>query len=459
MALVRRNTYIAIIFGCLIVGVVLGRLGFIAPVLFLAAGLIVLAASIRQRRLLPLGLMLLALTLGQWRVGVWATRQAHLTNLIGSTVTLTGTIADDPSTGATDQVDFKLDTPTGEFSVHDYPVRVQRGYLVRVDGKVKPGFGNATVEMSFPKIQVISAHQSWLERLRQHFFTGIRTALPEPIASFGLGLLVGIRALIPKQMQTELALVGLSHLVAVSGYNLTIIVRAADRALARLGRGVALAGSLWLIAGFLIVTGASASIVRASLVSVLSLLAAYYGRRFHPMVIILIAAGATAAYDPKYLTDLGWLLSFLAFYGILVLAPAIEARVGHPKLIAVRLFIESCSAQLLTLPLILCFFGTLSVVAPLTNLIVLPLVPLAMALTFVAGLGGMVIPPFAGWLAWPAALLLGFMLKVIDAFAALAWAGSQQSINLVAMLGMYGLIVTATIVLIRTNRQRFMYTR
>jgi competence protein ComEC len=198
--------------------------------------------------------------------------------------------------------------------------------------------------------------------------------------------------------------------------------------------------------------------VRASIVSVLSLLAAFYGRRFNPLTLIMLTAGVTAAYDPKYLTDLGWLLSFLAFFGILVLAPAIEARVGHPKLVITRLFIESTTAHLLTLPLILYFFSQLSIVAPLTNLIVLPLVPLAMAVSLISGLAGLIVPPFAGWFAWPALLLLGFITKLIDAFAALPWAGRTDHVSLPIMFAMYALIIAITIALGRANARNRLHS-
>jgi len=456
----RRTTQLSLIFAALIGGVVLGRFGLAAGPVPLGAALLG-AFALWRTHLLTTCLLLAAAALGLWRATAWTADRHQLTNLIGQTVTVVGTVADDPSTGPTGQVDLKLGglrvdgrAVPGSLSIHEYPVRLQRGYRVRAIGKVGPGFGNAIAEIGFPKLQLLSTYQDPLERLRQRFFVGVKTALPEPIASFGLGLLVGIRALIPKNMQTELTLVGLSHLVAVSGYNLTIIVQAADRALKRAGRGVALAVSLWLIAGFLIVTGASASIVRASFVSVMSLLASFYGLRFNPLTLILIAAGVTAAADPAYLTDLGWLLSFLAFFGILVVAPAIEARLHHPKSILVRLFIESFTAQILTLPLILFIFGQLSIVAPLSNLVILPLVPLGMAVSFVAGLAGMLIPAFAGWLAWPAMLVLGFITKVIDEFAALPWAGRTDHVSLPAMLAMYGVILAGTIAVKRANLRR-----
>lgn len=455
----RRTTSISLIFAALLGGIIFGRSGVEATgwAIIAAVVLAVLALGLRSRLVVG-SLMLLAMTMGIWRTGAWESGRARLVDLIGQTVTITGVVADDPARGATNQVDFKLGSMKmdgrvlpGQLSVHLYPVQLQRGYYVRVTGKVGPGFGNSVAEMGFPKLDILSRDQNWLERLRQRFFVGIKTALPEPLASFGLGLLVGIRALIPKPMQTELTLVGLSHLVAVSGYNLTIIVQAADRLLKRFGRGIALAVSLWLIASFLVLTGASASIVRASLVAVLSLFASFYGRRFNPVTLIFIAAGTTAAYDPKYLTDLGWLLSFLAFFGILVLAPAVEARLGNPKSVLLKLFIESVAAQLLTIPLILYIFGQLSIVAPLTNLLILPMVPFAMAVSFAAGLAGMIIPPFAGWIAWPAALTLGLITKIIDQFAALPWAGRTEHISLAAMLAMYCLLVILTLAIRRSN--------
>ena len=459
----RRTTAITLICAGLLAGVILGRLGYTAgfAAVIIAPATALLAVAARSR-LAVLALVVAAAVLGLWHTTGWLAAQTSLTGLIGQKITLTAVVADDPAVNETSRdVSYSVTNMTlaggrrlpGTLAVYDYPVQLQRGYKVALSGKITPGYGNAAVELSFPKVQVLSRAQSLLERWRQRFFAGMRTALPDPLASFGLGLLVGIRALIPKPLQTELALVGLSHLVAVSGYNLTIIVQAAHRLLARLGRGPALVGSLWVIAGFLVFTGATASIVRASLVSVLTLLAGFYGHRFQPLVIISIAAGLTAAFNPSYLTDIGWLLSFLAFFGILVLAPAVEDRLGHPRLIIVRLLIESMAAQILTLPLIMFFFNQLSIVSPLTNFLILPLVPLAMGASFLAGLGGMVVPAFAGWVAWPAALVLNFMLGLINYFAARPWAARSGHLSLPGTCLCYGIIVVLTVALTRTGKR------
>lgn len=142
----------------------------------------------------------------------------------------------------------------------------------------------------------------------------MQSALPEPAASFGLGLLIGQRSTIPKSVSLQLAAVGLTHVVAVSGYNLTIIMRAVRKLLRKRSKYQSTVASLLLIGIFLLFTGFSASIVRAAIVSTLSLWAWYYGRTFRPIVLILLAAVITAGVYPIYLwSDIGWYLSFLAF--------------------------------------------------------------------------------------------------------------------------------------------------
>ena len=76
--------------------------------------------------------------------------------------------------------------------------------------------------------------KSTIEDLRRNFIVGMLNALPEPAASFAVGLLVGQRSLLPDDVSTVLIAAGLTHIVAVSGYNLTIIVRAVKKALKRL---------------------------------------------------------------------------------------------------------------------------------------------------------------------------------------------------------------------------------
>jgi competence protein ComEC len=232
------------------------------------------------------------------------------------------------------------------------------------------------------------------------------------------------------------------HIVAVSGYNLTIIIRGVGRL--RLGsKYQKLVLSLALIAGFVLVTGFSASIVRAALVSSLGLWAWFYGRKFKPLLLISLAAAITGLWNPFYVWgDLSWYLSFLAFFGVLVIAPVISARFfrSQPKLLTMVLM-ETLSAELMTLPLILMTFSQLSIIALVANVLVVPLVPVAMLLSAAAGLAGMLAPQLAGWIALPAKLLLTYMLDIVHLLSTIPSVLVHRSISAAYMLGLYAAVI------------------
>jgi competence protein ComEC len=251
--------------------------------------------------------------------------------------------------------------------------------------------------------------------LRRRFVAGMQSALPEPLASFGMGLLIGQRANLSDEVYQSLLMVGLVHIIAVSGYNLTIILRASKGLLSKYSRRLSLLLAFALIGVFLLFAGASASIVRAAIVSILSLLAAYYGRSVKPVVLIILAAAITAWANPYYVwTDVSWYLSFLAFFGVMIVAPMMLVRMPKQwqSSLVLTVALESLCAELMTLPYILHIFGQMSFIGLVANVLVVALVPLAMLLCLVAGLAGMLVPAIAGWLAWPAVLLLTYMLDV-----------------------------------------------
>jgi competence protein ComEC len=280
----------------------------------------------------------------------------------------------------------------------------------------------------------------------------MQTALPEPLAPFAMGLLVGQRANLPDDVKQDLLMVGLTHIIAVSGYNLTIILQAGKRLFDRTSKRISTGLSFGLIGVFLLLAGASASIVRAAIVSMLSIGAGYYGRAFRPLDLICLAAAITALANPVYVwSDLSWYLSFLAFYGVLVLAPLIQRRWSghgwHRTLIG-AVALESICAEVMSLPFILYIFGQLSLIGLPANVLVVTLVPLAMLLSLVAGLAGMCAGSLAGWLAWPAGLLLNYMLDVARLLADLPHVFVQdRALPFAGMLGLYVMIGGLTLVL------------
>src|SRR5690606_37505717 len=109
-----------------------------------------------------------------------------------------------------------------------------RGEVDGSSGKLRPSLGSSRQgSLTAVDFKVVHQQTSFIEKVRADFFAAIGHALPEPQASIGLGYLVGARVNIPNDISDQLALVGLTHIVAVSGYNLTIIIQAVRRLVAK----------------------------------------------------------------------------------------------------------------------------------------------------------------------------------------------------------------------------------
>jgi competence protein ComEC len=444
----KRVVIITAFVAAFLFGLLLGHWRWQADIMLASTAAVLLWPARRTRFILPV-LIALGLTLGIYRGYQSNFTYSRLEALLHQKVTLSGQVADDPVHNDKGHLIFSLtnlklgsQSVPGTIRVRSHWAKLQRGYNVQAVGRLQPTIGSKEAQFGFAQITVLSTRQSRLEQFRQHFFAGMRTALPEPLASLALGLLVGTRGLIPSELQDQLTRVGLSHIVAVSGYNLTIIVTALYRPLRRHSKFLATALPLWLVLTFTVVSGFSPSIVRAAIVSALMLLSAYYGRKPHAVSVIAVAAALTAAVRPEYLwRDLGWQLSFLAFFGILVLAPAIQQRFTRRTNGFKQLVVESLSAQVLTFPLIMLTFDRLSLASPLANLLVLPLIPAAMLSSFIAAMTGIALPAVAGWLAWPAAIILRMMLASVDYLAAKAWAEVTMTLSVGLTWLWYGLLL------------------
>ena len=371
-------------------------------------------------------------------------------------VTVVGRATDDGVYGQRYQLTFGLDhvevaapyrvSLPGSITVAGFGASsVNRDDIVQVSGQLYPTRGNAQASISFGDLTVLASNPSLIDNLRRRFNAGVESALPEPEASFGLGLLIGQRNTLPQAVAQQLLMVGLTHIIAVSGYNLTIIVMATRRIFGKLSKFQYTAVAIGLIGLFLLITGSSPSIVRASVISVLGIAAWYYGRTIKPLVLLLVSAAITVLGRPLYLWgNVSWYLSFLAFFGVLVLSPLVRRRLFGPKRelgLVGSVLLESLCAEAMTLPYVLYIFGQMSTVSLLANLLVAAFIPLAMLLTLIAGLAGMLAPAVAGWLAWPAKLLLTYMLDIANLLSRVPHAFIENlTFSLPAMLVCYGIV-------------------
>jgi competence protein ComEC len=466
----RRTTLITVFCLSVLVGIGLARKTSLVPNIWLWILLPLLALFKNRNWSYLLVAVFLGTGVGLWRGGQFMQNVYQLRDLAGQKVTIEATATADATYSNKSQIEFTAnkvsliepkDKPlSGSFKVSGFGVpMVYRGDRVKISGKLFPMRGSNQGRISYAQLAVLKQADNPINNLARRFNAGMETALPEPMASFGLGLLIGQRSTLPQQITDALTAVGLVHIVAVSGYNLTIIVRGVGRL--KLGsKYQKLILSLALIVGFVLVTGFSASIVRAALVSGLSLWAWYFGRRLKPLVLISFAAAITGLWNPFYVWgDMSWYLSFLAFFGVLVIAPVIAGRFfkKHPKLLTIVL-LETLSAELMTLPLILMTFGQLSIIALVANVLVVPLVPLAMLLSAIAGIAGAFIPQFAGWLAFPAKILLTYLLDIVHLLSNLPSVLIHRSISLTYMIIIYSCVACFVLVASRKLKQNRLNT-
>lgn len=429
--LTRQTNIVLLAAGAFLLGLLAGRFMAALPLWF---GLLVGATgvSLRRRPLLRMVLIVAAcFALGLWRGGsFYASLQPYRTAAYQK-VQLTVTATEDATYAAGGQLSFMADHVSfdmphygnrpGKVTIKGYgELAIYKGDRIKVNAKLYPTRGSAQASLSYASIQRIGSHSTYLDAFRRRFGAGLQTALPEPAAPFGMGLLIGQRSNLPDDVAQSLKMVGLTHIIAVSGYNLTILLTAARRLMGKRSKRASTLVALALMLGFIGLTGASASIVRAAVVSGLSLAAWYVGREVRPMVLILLAAALTAGVNPLYIwSDIGWYLSFLAFFGILMLAPQLYRRIWGEKTppVLAGIAIETLCAEIMTIPLVMFIFGQVSLVGLLANVLVASLIPLAMLLCFVAGMAGWLMPLFAGWLSWPATVVLTYMLDIAGMLA------------------------------------------
>jgi competence protein ComEC len=274
-----------------------------------------------------------------------------------------------------------------------------------------------------------------LEGWRRAASDALAGAIPEPEGGLAAGILIGLRDRVDRDLAADFATAGASHVVAISGWNIAIVastLAAVAGGLRRRRRAILTAAAIVLYVAFV---GPSASVVRAGVMAGVALLARELGRPGTAAGALGWAVTVLLLLDPGDVDDAGFRLSVLATAGILAWGSGLTARIAGPEPGRLRGWLAdilgvSLAAQAATTPIVLLDFGRLSLVAPLVNLVVVPLVPLAMALGALAlGVGLLVghgLPALVATLVGlPAWVLYAAMVAAVRTGAGLPMASIQ----------------------------------
>lgn len=429
---------------------------------------VLVIASRRSATTLLLAL-LCGLIFGLYRGGSELLKLDQYQPYYGKTVLISGNVSEDASYGPRGDQRLRLANvrvggdklPANIWVSTSEKVEIKRGDIVSLEGKLAEGFGNIPAAVYQADILEVTRPNPGDvgRRVRDWFASAVRLAIPEPQASLSVGYLVGQRSALPDDLNQQLQIVGLTHAVVASGYNLTILVSFARRGFAKISKYLAALSASGMVVCFVLMTGFSPSMSRAGIIALLSLAAWYYGRIIHPAVLLLFVAALTAIIHPAYVWgDIGWYLSFAAFAGVIMFAPLVHRYFwGKTKKVNIirQTAVDTMSAQLVTLPIILLAFGKYSTYALLANILILPLVPLVMLLTFFAGLGSLILPFGAHVFGYPATLLLQYMTTVIGRVANLPNAQGEVSFGIPALIVSYLVLLLIAIYLWQKTGYQF----
>lgn len=448
----------------LVIGIVgrdAGLPGLDPPLMFAAgAGATTVAIVTRWARVAAIGIVLLAAGIGSWRGDAAALPMGpgSVASLVGNEAsTVIATVVDDPRprgerqqvvldrvqvenegppqtvagrillwlprglvVGAGDRLRFaaELQEP------RDFEGFAYRAYLARQGIAATAAVYDASVvgNQLEPVPAALRGARLWL-------LSGLNLLIPEPEAALAAGILLGVRSGIDPAINDAFARAGLTHVVAISGWNIAIVAAlaaGAARPLTRLplGRWLAALAAVGTVAGYVLLTGASPSVVRAALMAGALLMARLGGSRSHAISALMLAALVMVVAAPTVVWDVGFQLSALATAGLIWFGAAFEARLSRwPALIREPVAL-TMAAQVTTLPVILLNFERLSLVAPLANVVVVPLVPIVMLTSALAALIGSahgalpIIGDAAAWLLGGAAWLYLRLMVLAGTLAA-----------------------------------------
>lgn len=393
-----------------------------------------------------------AFILGIFRFNYFENLSGDLNNQIDQEVILAGYIANEPEIdGNLMRFVFKVGQERILVTTNRFPER-EFGDSLSIKGKLElpRNFSSKDGQAEFdyvaylkkdgirltifyPKeIKTTNLALNWSENLKisvyknifvikNKFENTINILIPEPNASFINGIILGTRQNIPDSLRDAFKNTGTTHILAISGYNIMIISEAILLGLIRFfRRRIAFWISFVSIVLFVILTGASASVVRAAVMGLILTFANSYGRLYDQKNSIILAGGLMIWFNPLVLVfDIGFQLSFASLLGLIYIYSWLNRKLNKiPKLGGLKeLLVMTFSAQLAVTPLLIYYFGNFSIISLPANILILPLVPYAMLAGFLTGIIGILFPfigQLFGYIAWA---ITTYQISIIEFFA------------------------------------------
>lgn len=366
-----------------------------------------------SQKLFIFSVLALFVIIGSFYYLVFENYQARNTKIAyGQKIIFSGVVTDVLEKGQSQNLALDLQSPhAGKILVKINPhPGYNYGDLIKFEGKIEKPEGSYATYLdkdkiygisNFPKNEFISAGngnsiKTFLFSIKEKTVSNFEKVLPHEKSTFLSGITLGERSEFSKEFKDQMAKSGTTHLVALSGYNISVLVLAVSFLL---GSFLPKQKTFWLvifiIISFVLMTGAQASVVRAAIMGGIVLLATQAQRIYSFRNAIAVAAFLMVLANPKILRfDIGFQLSFAALLGIVYLMPAINKFFKTEKETGLlnwkENLITTLSAQMAVFPILVSSFGEFSFLSLISNVLILSFIPLTMGLGFILGFLGMV---------------------------------------------------------------------
>lgn len=217
----------------------------------------------------------------------------------------------------------------------------------------------------------------------------VEKALPEPEASLLIGIMFGSKRIFMSDFNSSLSSSGVSHIIAASGYNVALVAQLVDALFKRNSSRVVLLIKIILIWAFSVFSGLSSSLVRASTMSTISLIAQLFGREGNKGATLILCVALLILVNPFIIYDIGFLFSFVSVFGLMFLPKCFEnVRSKFFK----DSILPTLTSILFTIPISVSFFGKVSLISILMNIIVVPVLASTIFWGLLSTIIGLIIP-------------------------------------------------------------------
>ena len=279
--------------------------------------------------------------------------------------------------------------------------------------------------MRFPYVRVTERPRGGLRSifafLRKKLSSALQKLYLPPQSQFLAAVLMGKKNLIDKELRENFTISGTRHIIAISGLHISILMGLFFGLFLLLGLSKGLAACLTVLwmGVYILLVGSPFSAVRSLIMGSFFIFALVKGLSFSGENLLFAAAFLTLIIDPEALWNVGFQLSYLAVLGIIYFKRYFDRFLRRvPNLFKIRDILSvTLSAQILILPLVSFYFGRISIISPLTNVLILPVLPLALIGSFLSVLLGSFFLPLGFLLSWVNLLFVDWILFVVSEFS------------------------------------------